>query len=135
MWLWAEPLGGGFHPPFGSVLGVNPSSAIPPAGSTMSGAKKGVELLALYPLPNYTVNHCGPSLEVSDRGDLQVSMGKRSSGPSYINYIAVLFISNILKQFHSVNQHLVTFENAHQTSILAMTTTGDQDVSNWSDKF
>ena len=27
---------------------------------------KGVELLALYPLPNYTVNHCGPSLEVSD---------------------------------------------------------------------
>ena len=45
------------------------------------------------------------------------------------------FISNILKQFHSVNQHLVTFENAHQTSILVMTTTGDQDVSNWSDKF
>ena len=50
-------------------------------------------------------------------------------------FIAVLFISNILKQLHSANQHLVTFENAHQTSILAMTTTGDQDVSNWSDKF
>ena len=41
VWLRAEPLGGGFHPPFGSVLGVNPSSAIPPAGSTMSVAKKG----------------------------------------------------------------------------------------------
>ena len=64
-----------------------------------------------------------------------ISIIQRCAFTHSLYFIAVLFISNILKQFHSVNQHLVTFENVHQTSNLAMTTAGDQDVSNWSHKF
>ena len=39
--LWADPLEDGVPPPLGPVWGQTPCSATPPAGSTMSGAKKG----------------------------------------------------------------------------------------------
>ena len=73
VWLWVEPLGVGFTHIW-VCFGGKPQLRYSPCWLHHVWGQKGVELLALYPLPNYTVNHCGPSLEVSDRGDLQVSM-------------------------------------------------------------